>query len=97
MVTTYKRVRRTAVKLSIVAFAAATFGAAVVAAPFVFVPRAQLVNKQVASLAPLASGPAMQLAKAGPGESEDCVRVTSMTGPDRKQYPTRGIVCGGGE
>ena len=39
----------------------------------------------------------LRVAKAGPGEAEDCVRVTSMTGPDGKQYPTMGVVCGGGE
>jgi hypothetical protein len=45
------------------------------------------------SLQPLASGPAIQLARATGGASEDCVRVTRMTGPDGKEYPTRGIVC----
>ena len=60
-------------------------------------PKAKLFPAQTAELAPLARGPAMQLAKAGPGASEDCVRVTSMTGPDGKQYPTMGVICGGGE
>ena len=96
MVTTQKRLRRTAIKLSIAAVLAASFGAAVVAAPFVFVPKARLVAVHSVDLAPLARGPAMQLAKAGPGASEDCVRVTSMTGPDGKQYPTMGVICGTG-
>ena len=97
MVTTQKRLHRTIAKLSIAAVLAASFGAAVVAAPFVLVPKATLVHTQAAYLAPLARGPSMQLAKAGPGASEDCVRVTSMTGPDGKTYPTMGVVCGGGE
>ena len=97
MVTTQKRLHRTIAKLSIAAVLAASFGAAVVAAPFVFVPKATLTHSQASDLAPLARGPSMQLAKAGPGESEDCVRVTSMTGPDGKQYPTMGVICGGGE
>ena len=50
---------------------------------------------RTAMLQPLADGPAMQLAKAAPGASEDCVRVTRMIGPDGKEYPTNGMVCGG--
>ena len=96
MVGTQKRLRRTVIKLSVAAVLAASFGAAVVAAPFVFVPKTKLFPTQAAALAPLAHGPAVQLAKAGPGEREDCVRVTSMTGPDGKQYPTMGVICGGG-
>jgi hypothetical protein len=75
------------------------FGAVVMAAPFAFATRAQLIGgaapTQSVKLAPLASGPAIQLARAGSGEDEDCVRITKMTGPDGKVYPTRGIVCGG--
>lgn len=97
MVTTQKRLRRTVAKLSIAAVLAASFGAAVVAAPFVLVPKVALTHAQASDLAPLARGPSIQLAKAGPGESEDCVRVTSMIGPDGKRYPTMGVVCGGGE
>lgn len=92
MVTTQKRIRRTVVHLSIAAFAFASLGAAVVAAPFM---KVQVAKTQIGSLAPLASGPAIQLAKAGSGVSEDCVRVTRMIGPDGKEYPTNGIVCSG--
>ena len=95
MVMTQKRIRRTALKLSLVALACGSFGAVVLAGPSAFVPRSSVAATHVAALQPLASGPALQLAKAGTGESEDCVRVTSLTGPDGKQYPTRGIVCGG--
>ena len=91
MVTTQKRVRKNIVKLSIAAFAFASFGAAV-AAPLTFVPRSH-ISPIHSELQPLAAGPAIQLAKAGPGAAEDCVRVTRMTGPDGKEYPTRGIVC----
>ena len=97
MVTTQKRLRSTALKLSIAAFGCATFGAVVLAGPLAFVPRTTVNDVQAASLQPLASGPALQLAKAKTGESEDCVRVTSMTGADGKQYPTRGLVCGGND
>lgn len=95
MVATQTRLRKTVLKLSVAAFALASFGAVVVAAPFVFVPRSQVAKTEIGQLRPLAKGPAIQLAKAGPGESEDCVRVTRMTGPDGKEYPTRGIVCSG--
>ena len=97
MVTTQKRLRRTVAKLSIAAVLAASFGAAVVAAPFVLVPKGALNHTQAIDLAPLGQGPSIQLAKAGPGDSEDCVRVTSMTGPDGKRYPTMGVICGGDE
>jgi hypothetical protein len=93
MVTTQKRIRRTAVHLSVAAFLFASLGAAVVAAPFVMAPKAHVSEGN--TLRPLAVGPAIQLAKAGPGESEDCVRVTRMTGPDGKEYPTNGIICSG--
>jgi hypothetical protein len=97
MVTTQKRLRRTALKLSLAAIGCATFGAVVIAGPSGFVSRSTVSHEEVASLQPLAVGPALQLAKAKTGESEDCVRVTSMTGPDGKQYPTRGLVCGGND
>ena len=94
MVTTQKRIRRTVVHLSIAAIAFASLGAAVVAAPMVMTPKSH-ISTQTVALTPLASGPSIQLAKAGPGMSEDCVRVTRMTGPDGKEYPTNGIVCSG--
>ena len=99
MVRTQKRLQRQALKLSVAAVMFASLGAAVVAAPFAFTPRSALAGvasvTQPTTLAPLAAGPAIQLARAGEGESEDCVRVTKMTGPDGKVYPTRGMVCGG--
>jgi hypothetical protein len=91
MVTTQKRLRKTIVRLSIAAAAFASIGAAV-AGPIAFQSRADVAAASV-SLQPLASGPAIQLARATGGASEDCVRVTRMTGPDGKEYPTRGIVC----
>ena len=101
MVTTQKRLRRQALKLSLAAVAFAGFGAAVVAAPMTLAPRALLTNSaastQSTRLAPLASGPVIRLARAGDGEGEDCVRVTKMTGPDGKVYPTMGMVCGGAQ
>ena len=99
MVTTQKRIRRQALKLSMAAVAFAGFGAVVVAAPMTLAPRALITNlnatAQSTRLAPLAAGPVIRLARAGEGESEDCVRVTKMTGPDGKVYPTMGMVCGG--
>ena len=94
MVTTKKRLRKTVAKLAIAAFAFGSFGAAVVAAPFM-THSVVAAKSAIATLQPLAAGPSIQLAKAGPGESEDCVRVTRMTGPDGKEYPTRGVICGG--
>ncbi len=95
MIMTSNRLRRAVVQLSVAAFACASLGAAVVAAPYVVAKKVQIAKTQIGELAPLASGPAIQLAKAGPGEAEDCVRVTRMIGPDGKEYPTNGIVCSG--
>ena len=101
MVTTRKRLRRQVLKLSIAAASFACFGAAVIAAPMSMAPRSLLTDKastaQNTRLAPLAVGPVIRLARAGEGEREDCVRVTKMTGPDGKVYPTMGMVCGGTE
>ena len=91
MFTTRKRLNRNIAKLSIAAFAFASFGAAV-AAPFLTHPIV-VAKSQIGQLQPLASGPSIQLAKAAPGEREDCVRVTRMVGPDGKDYPTMGMVC----
>ena len=93
MVSTRKRLHRNIAKLSIAAFAFASFGAAV-ASPFM-THRVLVAKTEIGQLQPLASGPAIQLAMAGPGEKEDCVRVTRMTGPDGKEYPTMGVVCSG--
>ena len=95
MVKTQKRIRQTATHLAIAAVAFASLGAAVVAAPLVMTPKMQVVKTEIGALAPLATGPAIQLAKAGDGASEDCVRVTRITGPDGKEYPTNGMVCSG--
>ena len=99
MVVTRGRIQQQVLKLAIVAGGLSLFGVAVVAAPFALAPRTDFGTSvpQSAKLAPLGSGPAIQLAKAGAGESEDCVRVTRITGPDGKVYATRGIVCGGAE
>ena len=95
MVNTSKRLRRSIIKLSVAAFAFASIGAAV-AAPL-FVQKNVLARTEIGQLQSLAKGPAIQLAKAAPGEAEDCVRVTRMIGPDGKEVPTFGMVCGGGE
>ena len=91
MVVTTKRLRRSIVKLSVAAFTFATIGVAA-AAPFLTHP-VVVAKTEIGQLQSLATGPAIMLAKAAPGQSEDCVRVTRMTGPDGKEYPTRGIVC----
>ena len=93
MVTTKKRLRRTVTKLSIAAFTFASISAAC-AAPFLTHP-ITVAKSEIGLLQPLAAGPSIQLAKAGPGESEDCVRVTRVTGPDGQEVPTIGIVCSG--
>ena len=95
MVTTQKRIQRRALKLALAGFTLTSFGVAAAAAPF-WTPRDMLsaaTRVESAHLTPLAAGPAIQLASAGEGANEDCVRVTKMTGPDGKVYPTRGIVC----
>ena len=94
MVITSKRLRRSVIKLSVAAFAFASIGAAV-AAPL-FVQKNVMAKTEIGQLQSLAKGPAIQLAKAAPGEAEDCVRVTKMTGPNGKEVPTFGMVCGGG-
>ena len=90
MVITRKRLHRNVAKLAVAAFAFASLGAAV-ASPFM--THKVLLPTEIAQLQPLASGPSIHLAKAAPGEAEDCVRVTRMTGPDGKEYPTMGMVC----
>ncbi len=91
MVTTKKRLRRSVAKLAVAAFTFASIGAAC-AAPFLAHP-ITLAKSEIGMLQPLAAGPSIQLAKAGPGEAEDCVRVTRITGPDGKTVPTFGMVC----
>lgn len=97
MVRTQRTIQRTLLKLSLAAVASVSLGAAVVAGPMVWgkaVSTEALPAVTSPVLVPLASGPAIQLAKAGPGEREDCVRITRLTGPDGREYPTNGIVCG---
>ena len=96
MVVTSKRLRLSVIKLSVAAFTFASIGAAG-AAPL-FVQKSVMVAKtEIGQLDSLANSPAIQLAKAAPGEAEDCVRVTKMTGPDGKEVPTFGMVCGAAE
>ena len=94
MVRTRNRIRKTAAQLGAAALILSSFGAAVVAAPSLFAMKTVAMH-QAAVLQPLTAGPTLQLAKVGPGMSEDCVRVTRMIGPDGKEYPTNGVVCGG--
>ena len=91
---TRNRLRKTAIQLVAAAGVFSSLGAVVVAAPSVFNIKPHLIEASSA-LQPLAGGPALQLAKANTGASEDCVRVTRMVGPDGKEYPTNGMVCGG--
>ena len=93
MVRTKSRVRKTIVQLAVAVVCFGSLGAAVVAAPSIFALNARSVA--ASDLQPLAGGPTLQLAKASAGAGEDCVRVTSMVGPDGKGYPTNGMVCGG--
>ena len=94
MVITKKRLHRSVVKLSLAAFAFASIGAAVAAPLF---QKNLMAKTEIGQVQPLTHGPAIQLAKAAPGEAEDCVRVTKMIGPDGKEVPTFGMVCGGAE
>ena len=92
MVITTKRLHRSILKLSI---AATVFASVGVAAATPFLTHAVVTAKtEIGQLQPLAAGPSIQLAKALPGQSEDCVRVTRMTGPDGKEYPTNALICG---
>jgi len=91
---TRNRLRKTAIQLGMAGGFFASLGAVVVAAPAVFNLKPHLIEAS-STLQPLAGGPALQLAKAGAGASEDCVRVTRMVGPDGNEYPTNGMVCGG--
>lgn len=93
MVRTRSRIRKTVAQLVAASVVVASFGAAVVAAPSLYALKAQAAQKT--AFHSLAGGPTLQLAKVGPGLSEDCVRVTSVIGPDGKSYPTNGVVCGG--
>jgi hypothetical protein len=85
-------------KLVMAGVAVSCLGAAVVAAPLSITPKSKVYAQVQAaqertSLAPLATGPAMQLSQAADGAEEDCVKVTRITGPDGTIYATRGTVC----
>jgi len=85
-------------KLVMAGVAISCLGAAVVAAPLTITPKSKIYTalqnqEERVALQPLAAGPALQLGKAAPGEDEDCVKITRMTGPDGKIYATRGLVC----
>ncbi len=85
-------------KVVMAGIAVSCLGAAVVAAPLSVAPKSTIYAQVQAaqertSLAPLASGPALQLGQTSGGEEEDCVRVTRITGPDGTMYATRGRVC----
>lgn len=86
-------------KLAMAGVAASCIGAAVIAAPLSATPKAELISASHDDLgrpinyAPLASGPAVQLGRAGAGEDEDCVKVSNITGSDGRSYPTRGMIC----
>ena len=92
MVITTKRLQRSVLKLSIAAVAFASVGVAA-ATPFL-THSVVVARSEIGLLQPLATGPTIQLAKAMPGQSEDCVRVTRMVAPDGKEYPTNALVCG---
>ncbi len=98
-----KTIGMQALKFTMAGVAVSCLGVAVFAAPMTVTPKnkiadsGQMVEHRSAytpAYAPLAGGPAMQLGRAAPGEDEDCVRVTRMTGPDGRIYVTRGLVCG---
>ncbi len=85
-------------KLVMAGIAVSCLGAAVVAAPLSITPKSKIfpaaqAAQERAALAPLATGPAIQLGAANGGEEEDCVKVTRVTGPDGSVYATRGMVC----
>jgi hypothetical protein len=95
MMTSRNKFSRNVLKVGMTALGISCLGAAVFAAPLSITPRSKLVAsmQEKTALQPLSRGVAITLAKADDGESEDCVRVTKMTGPDGQIYPTRGIVC----
>lgn len=99
MVKSNESIGKLTFKLVMAGIAVSCLGAAVVAAPLSITPKSKIYvetkfAQQHTSLAPLASGPAIQLGQLSGGEEEDCVKVTRVTGPDGKVYATRGIVCG---
>jgi hypothetical protein len=95
MVSTEKRTQRRALKLLAAAAVFLSFGAFAVAAPFTFSSTSYAeFAPHAAKLTPLGAGSAIQLASAGEGFSEDCVRVIRVVGPDVSSH-MHGLVCGG--
>ncbi|MDR3462836.1 MAG: hypothetical protein P4L76_11045 [Beijerinckiaceae bacterium] len=94
MVTTEKRARRRALKLLAASAVFLSLGALAVAAPFTFTSTSYVETApHAAKLKPLGAGPAIQLASAGEGFSEDCVRVIRVVGPNVNS-DAHGLVCG---
>ncbi|VFU07291.1 hypothetical protein [Methylocella tundrae] len=102
MVNSRKTIGLQALKFTMAGIAVSCLGVAVFAAPMTMTPKSKIADtsqifehRSVYSpgYEPLARGPAMQLGRAAPGEDEDCVRVTRVTGPDGRVYVTRGLVC----
>lgn len=95
----YKVLGNQALKYAMTGVAVTCLGAAVFAAPLTITPKPNSVGVQPqgheikSAFAPLGTGPALQLDRAGAGEEEDCVRVTRIVGPDGRIYVTRGLVC----
>lgn len=95
MVTTEKKAQKRALKLLAASVALLFAGAFAVAAPFSFSSTSYLADDNAPpkpKLAPLGAGPAIQLAKAGDGYDEDCVRLIRVVGPDVKSH-AHGLVC----
>ncbi|MGH6848234.1 MAG: hypothetical protein ACREC0_12590 [Methylocella sp.] len=94
-----KAIGQQALKYAMAGIAVSCLGAAVFAAPMTITPRAkvfgpgQRTSETKTVYAPLGKGPAFQLGHAAAGEDEDCVKVTSIVGPDGKVYVTRGLIC----
>jgi len=98
MIKTSESLGKLTFKLVMAGIAASCLGAAVVAAPLSVTPKSKIfpaaqAAEERTALAPLATGPAIQLGQASGGEEEDCVKVTRVTGPDGTVYATRGTVC----
>lgn len=93
-----RAIGRQFLRYSMAGIAGSCLAVAVFAAPLTITPKTNLAGPDHSSatttvFAPLAQGPALQLGRAAPGENEDCVRVTRITGPDGRVYVTRGLIC----
>jgi len=98
MINSRKTIGLQALKFTMAAIGVSCLGVAVFAAPMTITPKSKIASNGMiehrTAYEPLTQGPAMQLGRAAPGEDEDCVRVTRMTGPDGRIYVTRGLICG---